>query len=383
MLRSWRVGPTTLVLLFALVSLNAAPQDAPRVVIHAPSEDDYVSGVITIAASVEGVRPDFVTFYADGVARCRLGAPPWVCRYDAGDTVREHHLRVVAELSGGRRLTASRRTKAIDYAERAEVDAVLVPVSVRKDGRFVKGLRAQDFRILEDGRPQEITFFGAEGLSLELIVTMDVSGSMEDDMPAMREAVKAFLRALRTEDRVVVAAFNTAFFVVSGRDAQQNVRLRAIDRLTAWGGTALFDALVRSADLLQRRPGRKAIVVFTDGDDQSSRTSAEAAERRMESSDAILYVIGQGQGGRNPDLRSRLQRLARVSGGRSFFTSDITELRGAFAEIVEDLANQYAIAYTPERPPDDSWRRIDVEVRGNYDVRARQGYRAVRRQGSE
>lgn len=380
MFRPWRASLTALVLLLGIVCLGAAPQQTPRVVIHAPSADDYVSGVVTIAVSVEGARPDFVTFYADGVARCRLGDPPWVCRFDAGDTVREHHLRVVAELPGGRRLTTSRRTKAIDYAERAEVDAVLVPVSVRKDGRFIKGLRAQDFRIREDGRPQEITFFASEGLSLELIVTMDVSGSMEDDMAPMREAVKAFLRALRAGDRVVVAAFNTAFFVVSGRDAQETVRFRAIDRLAAWGGTALFDALVRSADLLQRRPGRKAIVVFTDGDDQSSRTSADAAERRMESSDAILYVIGQGHAGRTADLKTRLQRLARVSGGRSFFTNDITELRGAFDEIVEDLANQYAIAYTPERPPDDAWRRIDVEVRGNYEVRARQGYRAVRSQ---
>jgi Ca-activated chloride channel homolog len=370
-------------LLLALLSLAAAGQAAPRVVIQSPAEDEYVSGVVTIQAAVEGAQPDFVTFYVDGVARCRLGAPPWICRFDAGDVVREHHVRVAADLPGGGRLTASRRTKAIDYAEAAEVESVLIPVSVRKDGRFVKGLRQEDFRVREDGKPQPITFFAAEGLSLELVVTMDVSGSMDGDMPAMREAVKAFLRALRPEDRVTVAGFNTALFIVSGREANETSRFRAIDRLNAWGRTALYDALVRSADLIQRRPGRKAIIVFTDGDDQSSRTSAEAAERRMQSSDAILYVIGQGQAGRSADLRARLQRLARASGGRSFFTNDVSELRLAFDEIVEDLASQYAIAYVPPRPPDDEWRRIEVDVRGPYDVRARQGYRAVRRQGSE
>jgi len=179
-----------------------------------------------------------------------------------------------------------------------------------------------------------------------------------------------------------VAGFNTSFFVVSAREAGEEVRRRSVDRLAAWGGTALYDALVRSADILQKRTGRKAIIVFTDGDDQSSRTSADAAERRMQSSDAVLYVIGQGPSARTPALRTRLERLARVSGGRAFFTEDISSLKKVFAEIVEDLANQYALWYTSDRPADNSWRRIDVSVRTKGEVRARQGYRAVRKTGS-
>jgi VWFA-related protein len=136
---------------------------------------------------------------------------------------------------------------------------------------------------------------------------------------------------------------------------------------------------VRSADLLQKRTGRKAIIVFTDGDDQSSRTTVAAAERRMETSDAVLYVIGQGHGLRTTTLRQRLERLARVSGGRAFFTENIAELQKTFDEIVEDLANQYAIWYTSDRPADNSWRRIEVRVRAQGDVRARQGYRAVKK----
>jgi Ca-activated chloride channel family protein len=198
-------------------------------------------------------------------------------------------------------------------------------------------------------------------------------------MVEMRTAVKGFLSSLRPQDRSIVAGFNTSFFVVSNRDAVQDTRLRAIDRLAAWGGTAVFDALVRSADMLQRRPGRKVIVLFSDGDDNTSRTSMDAAVRRMESSDAILYAIGQGEAMRTPRLHALLDRLARISGGRAFFTNDITELRRVFTEIIDDLANQYAIGYTPERPPDGAWRKIDVDVRGKYDVRARQGYRPYRR----
>jgi len=364
-----------------LIAMLQSPPGA-KLVIYSPGADDYVSGAVTILAGVEGGAAAAMTFYLDGVVMCRLGVPPWQCRVDAGDIVKEHHIRVVAELPDGTRLVVSRRTKAIDYAEAADVDAVIVPVTVRRDGKFVRGLKQEDFSITEDGRPQTITMFAPEGLALELILTMDVSGSMDDDMPEMRTAVKALLDALRPQDHAMIAAFNTSFFVVSTRDSADDKRVRAVDRLAAWGGTALYDALVRSADMLQKRTGRKAIIVFTDGDDQSSRTSAQSAERRMETSDAVLYVIGQGHAGRTSALKSRLERLARVSGGRAFFTDDITELKAVFDEIVEDLANQYALWYTSDREADNSWRRIDVKVRSKGEVRARQGYRAVKKAGS-
>jgi VWFA-related protein len=369
---------------FTLAVLLASSQqpEGPRLVIYAPGPDDYVSGAVTILAGVEGGTATAMTFYVDGVVWCRLGVPPWQCRFDAGEVVKEHHIRVVAEVSKGPRLTTSLRTKRIDYAEAADVDAVIVPVTVRRDGKFVRGLKQEDFAITEDGRPQALTMFAPEGLALEVVVTMDVSGSMDDDMPEMREAVKALLAALRPQDRATVAAFNTSFFVVSGRDSDGDNRQRAVERLAAWGGTALYDALVRSADMLRKRTGRKAIIVFTDGDDQSSRTSAQSAERRMETSDAVLYVIGQGHAGRTTSLRSRLERLARVSGGRAFFTNDITELKSVFDEIIEDLANQYALWYTSDHEADNTWRRIEVKVRAKGEVRARQGYRAVKRTGS-
>ncbi len=363
----------------AVQAAPQAPTGGPKLLILSPTDDDYVSGVVTIYATVYEGTATYMTFYVDGRPACRMGYAPWQCRFDAGDVVTEHHIRVVAELSDGARLTAARRTKAIEYAEAADVDAVIVPVTVRHEGQFVRGLTREDFTVKEDGRRQQVTMFAPEGLSLELILTMDVSGSMDDDMPEMRAAVKALLQALRPQDRSMIAAFNTSFFVVSARDASEDSRRRAVDRLAAWGGTALYDALVRSADLLQKRTGRKAIIVFTDGDDQSSRTSVESAERRMETSDAVLYVIGQGHAARTASLRQRLERLARVSGGRAFFNDNITELKKTFDLIVEDLANQYAIWYTSDRAADNSWRRIDVQVRAKGDVRARQGYRAVRK----
>jgi len=122
------------------------------------------------------------------------------------------------------------------------------------------------------------------------------------------------------------------------------------------------------------------MVIFTDGDDKVSHATVEAVVRRAESSDATLYMIGEGQAADNPELQALLTRLADISGGRAFFETDPERLAPIFDDILQDLSNQYLISYQPTNPVvDDRWRTIRVEVDGpDYHVRARQGYRRVR-----
>lgn len=143
--------------LLTLALVTALLQQAPpaKLLIYTPGADDYVSGAVTIVAGVEGGTATAMTFYVDGVVMCKLGVPPWQCRFDAGDIVKEHHIRIVAEVAGVGRLTTSRRTKRIDYAEAADVDAVIVPVTVRRDGKFVRGLKQEDFSITDPGLPNK------------------------------------------------------------------------------------------------------------------------------------------------------------------------------------------------------------------------------------
>jgi VWFA-related protein len=168
-------------------------------------------------------------------------------------------------------------------------------------------------------------------------------------------------------------------FTVARREAPPDARLRAVDRLRSWGSTSFHDAVLRGLDLLEKHRGRRALVVFTDGEDMVSHATAEDVQRRVEVSAAPVYVVAQGKGMREPRLKKVLDRLAGVSGGRAFYTERIEELDGVFAEIGEDLASQYLLAYSPEESPrDGSWRTIQVEVAGKgRAVRARQGYRAV------
>ena len=157
--------------------------------------------------------------------------------------------------------------------------------------------------------------------------------------------------------------------------------MRAVDRLRAWGSTAFYDAVLRGLDLLERHRGRRALVLFTDGEDMVSRVTAQDVQRRIEVSAAPVYVVAQGKGMREPGLKRLLDRFAGVSGGRAFYTDRVEELDGVFAEIGEDIASQYLLAYAPtELVRDGGWRTIRVEVAGTkYAVRAREGYRATAR----
>jgi len=389
--------PPTLPVLFALTLALASPgraqaqTDAPTgpvLTITEPADGGVVSGAVTLKARLEPETPGVLrlSFTADGQPVCSREAPPFECAWDAGSALTPHHIRALLVMRDGRRLVANVRTKGARFAPGVDVEVVQVAATITdKSGRFVRGLGKDSFRILEDGVRQPVTHFIGEGTPRELVVAVDMSGSMEEAMPACRSAVKQFLVGLRPDDQVSLLAFNDNIFTLAQRETDVAARQRAVDRLAPWGGTALHDVVLRSLDLLDRQRGRRALVLFTDGEDRSSHATVADVERRVEMSAAPIYVIAQGKGMRERELKRVLDRLADVSGGRAFFTDSIEELPRVFAEILEDLASQYLLAYDPANPlRDGSWRAIKVEILGTnpHRVRARKGYRATPRRKS-
>ena len=211
------------------------------------------------------------------------------------------------------------------------------------------------------------------------MVALDVSYSMTDAMPSLKTAARTFLGSLRPADQVTLLAFNDNIFTLARQSTDTAQRVKAVERLAPWGGTALYDVILTSMNQLGRQAGRRSLVVFTDGEDQSSVSTLKRVESRMETSDATLYAIGLGRGVRETGLRAVLERLAAVSGGRAFLTERIDRLQDDFGAIVEELSSQYLLAYVPTYAQrDGTWRRIEVDVAGGkYRVRARQGYRAA------
>lgn len=362
-----------------LVMSSAAQKPAPTVHILTPAVGTYVSGSVMVTAAVENAEApvERMTFFADGRQVCVVENPPFQCEWNAGGQLHEHVFRVVASLRGGQRLAGSVRSKGSEYVEAVDVDMVHVTVTVADGNRFVRGLPREAFRVYEDNVQQPISHFASENIPLELAVGVDVSGSMTDSIDVVKENVKRFLTALRPADRVTLVAFNENFFVLSRPSADLPARLKAVDRLAPWGMTALHETIVRSFDLLGTQAGRRGLVVFTDGDDTSSRITREVVQRRAEASDAVLFMIGQGRAIDSPGLKELCESLAKHSGGRAFFPREASSLREMFDEIVEELSSQYLVTYAPPSAArDDAWHEIRVEVGdGHYTVRARQGYR--------
>lgn len=358
----------------------AAPQSGPSIKIVAPTEETYVNGQTRLVAVIEPASAsrlvERVTFFANAVQVCTVVRAPFQCDWDAGAGISEQHIRVAATLRGGERLVHNVRTRGVQYAESVDVDAVQVTAVVTDgDGRFVKGLEERDFQILEDDRPQPITHFSSEDIPLEMVAALDVSSSMEQALPRLKGAAKKFLSGLRQKDQVTVLAFNENIFRLARRETDQGERERAISLMAPWGGTALHDAIIEATALLGRQSGRRAIVLFSDGDDQSSIAPLSAAIAKTEASDATIYAIGLGRAVQNPTLQQLMKRLATVSGGRAFFTEKEDELDTIFEQVLEDLRNQYLLAYSaPETPRGGKWHGIKVQVKGGkYRVRARQG----------
>ena len=358
-----------------------APADAlSNAKLISPEPDSYATGIVELRATADESAPiDNVTFFVDGRQACIVTQRPFECEWDAGSDVNAHQIRAVFNLREGGRIARTVRTKGLTFVDKVNVEVVQVTVTVTDDsGHFVGGIPRSAFKIQEDGKPQTITYFASEDVPLELIVAVDISGSMGPSMPKLKRAVKEFLGAVPSNDQVTLLGFNDNVFPLARKATDPAERMRAVDRLAPWGATALYDVILRGIDMLGRQTGRKALVVFTDGEDQGSHVAIEDVERRLQASDVTLYMIAQGRGISQEYLKRTMQRLTVPTGGRTFTTDSVDTLQGAFEELLDELSNQYLLGYPPTNTRrDDTWREIKVQVDGHSGIRARQGYRAT------
>jgi Ca-activated chloride channel family protein len=379
------LGRGVLVLCLAW-TVTARAQDATLVIVE-PAAGDYVSDRVRIDVRVE---PDArardvtsYTFYADGREVCRIDGPARPrCEWDAGSIVRAHQLRVVATLADGSRLVATRRTRALDVVESTAVRVVQVPAVVTdRRGAVVRGLTRDAFALSEDGVPQTIQHFASEDAPLELVLALDVSASMAEALPDLRRAVGQFVRQLPPQATIGLVAFNDEMFPIGQATDPIEKRLAILDRLQAFGATALYDVMMRGLDGLARGSGRRALVVFTDGDDQASRATRAQVRAAAEASDVTVYFVALGRGQAVEQLREGMEELATLTGGRALRADRTAQLDERFGEVLAELAHQYLIGYAPTNVgADGRWRRIDLKLRqSDLRIRARLGYRAPAR----
>jgi Ca-activated chloride channel homolog len=371
----------------ATVALGISPGgQAGTARIVSPADGTFVTGAVRLAIAIEpmSLMADVrqVRWFADARQVCTVERPPFTCEWDAGELMKEHVIRAVAVLKDGQQVVANARTKTVEVAEAVDVDVLQITAVVTDgEGRFVTDLTARDFKVYDDNRPQPLTQFGSQKIPLELVAAVDTSSSMADALPSVKRHATDFLSQLQPTDQVTVLGFNDNILTLARRSTDQTVRAHAISRLSPWGGTALYDVIIKALDLLGRQSGRRSLLVFSDGEDQSSHASMATVIQRAEASDATIYMIGQGRALRATGLQQLMRQLASVSGGRAFFSDQDARLESIFHDIIEDLRHQYLLSYAaPDNARNGELHRIRVEVPGHaHSVRARQGYRLTRR----
>jgi Ca-activated chloride channel homolog len=278
-------------------------------------------------------------------------------------------------------------------AYRSGINLVTLNVSVT-DGeqRYVANLDKQDFIVLEDGRPQAVTFFAYSGVPLTVAIVLDTSGSMEGALDAAQEAAIGFIRRLTAGDRAAIVDFDTRVRILQPFTVDIGALENAVHSTVADGQTALYDAVHLSLQELEAlsyaevdTPRRHAIVLLSDGQDTSSKQQLETVLDLANRSNTAIYAVGLGErdeGGRLATFEAEfaLRRLARQTGGRAFFPTDMEQLHGIYHEIRRDLASQYTIAYASTNARRDGrWRNITVRLaQRDLDAHTRPGYFAPR-----
>ncbi|CAN5398950.1 hypothetical protein BH18ACI2_BH18ACI2_04200 [soil metagenome] len=276
-----------------------------------------------------------------------------------------------------------------DEVVRVSTDLVVLNVTVKdKQGEFIHGLQRPDFKIFEDGREQTISNFGEEETPFAAALLLDISGSMEGRLSLARSAGIRFLEGLRADDTAAVYSFHSKVELVQEFSALRDLAPTAFG-LEAKGMTVLHDTIVRASQDLSARPEkRRAIVVLSDGADTRSSASPSKALESALAAHATIYTVDMSnrQGGAFSLAQSgsgALREMAQKSGGQYVATPGGKALRDAFAQIVEELSNQYTIAYMPtNRARDGRWREIEIKLsRPALQARTRRGYRLAKVRG--
>jgi Ca-activated chloride channel family protein len=313
------------------------------------------------------------------------------------------------------------------------VDLVNVTATVSdRGGRFVSGLRKEDFVVYEDDQPQAVTHFSAERVPVSLGIALDTSGSMAGErIEAARRALDQFLYDLLTpEDEMFLYRFGDDAVLVHGWTTDRQALSGALGRIAVGGRTAMYDAVAKAVRLAATgQHQKKALVLLSDGNDTSSRTNLRVLKQLIRESEALVYAVGlecgsgatrsstsdpqfqrRGpvpipfpfppgrRGGRpipapppwrpppqgrpwsllgcsDPVDRGALRDMTDDSGGRTEIVRDPRDLDAATAGIADELSKQYYLGYPSSVKKDGRWHSIRVEVRNQqYRIRARRGY---------
>jgi len=270
-----------------------------------------------------------------------------------------------------------------------ETNLIVVNVAVTDlNDNYVSGLKAEDFRVLEDAKQQRILGLSFDEMPFAAVILLDASGSMGNKLSLARAACGNFVSGIRDGD--VFAIYSFSGFKVKTLQDFTEVRdvPEAVWDMRAKDETPLYDAIAKAADALSNRPERRrAILVVSDGADTKSKASLDDATRKATDANALIYAVDMSdkavyKSERRDNGAEVMKMLATKTGGRFIASPGGAQLREAFANTVEELRRQYTLTYeSTNEKLDGKWRAIEVRVaKPGLNIRARQGYYARKKE---
>ncbi len=251
--------------------------------------------------------------------------------------------------------------------------------------RLITNLDKKDFNVYEDGKPQTIISFHHEDIPVDMGILIDNSGSMREKRAQVNQAALNLVRSSNPNDRVFIVNFNDEYYLDQDFTNDLLKLKEALEKIDARGGTALYEAVVASADHLARygKLDKKVLFVVTDGEDNASRESLEQAVKQLqEENGPQVYAIGILGDEEHPRRAKRaLDIIAERTGGMAFFPKTLDEVSQISSTIANEIRNQYTIGYKPTTPRSEGgFRQIKVEAHakghGKLIVRTKTGYYA-------
>jgi Ca-activated chloride channel family protein len=307
-----------------------------------------------------------------------IGGPPYSVEWADENPFVRREIVVQAQDDEGNTGEDKVVLQPFEIVENTQVTAVLVEAAVySKKGRFVTGLDDSSFSLREDDVPQKLDIVAQEAIPATFALLVDSSQSMSRRFDFVREAAGRVVSYLRSRDQVLVAPFSNAIGTVTGPTNDRDTVRDAISTIAAKGGTAIHDCLIEIAGRLAGVPGRRAVILVTDGYDENSKTSAEEAVEALKKAEVTTYIVAvAGVAGISLKGERMLHAIAAATGGAAFFPRREEDLVEVYDTLTTDAQYRYLVTYTPSNQRlDGKWRRISLVTKAEGQVvQSRDGY---------
>ncbi len=339
-----------------------------RVRILSPEKGAKAGGPTKVVAAVavpEGKTLQKLEFYSNESRVATLYQAPYEQTVNIRSTGSLGYVRIVGTLDDGTVAEDLRYVNAPSYISEVSVDAVELYTTVTEKGRPVSGLQASNFKVFEDGVLQKVESFEyVKNLPLSLGVMVDNSASMLESLPDAEQAAMGFLDySIGPKDRAFTISFDNEPYLLTKLTNRKDKLFRSFAGMRAEGSTALYDAIVYGLYQFTGVKGKKALVILTDGKDTASKFDFETALDYVRRSGIAIYGIGLKIAGAELDVKYKLNKLAQVTGGQTFYIDSAKNLEAVYRQINEELRSQYLLTYySTNAGGKDKWRKVEVKV---------------------